>query len=438
MRSFTVAAVGAILLVAALVGQTNLWAASAALPDPAIPQAIGFNIHITGPDRDLEMIKQAGVRFVRKDLFWSGVERTKGQYDFAEFDRLLDGLDKRGLRVLFILDYGNDKLYPRAEDTEEGRNAYARFAAEAVRHFKGRGVLWELWNEPNVMHFWKGPGDHNSDAFADQYVALLKKAVPAMRQADPDCFILGGSVSCLWVNSFKWLDRCFKQGLLTTGINGLSVHPYGFARPELCINEGYGHLREMMAQYGAPKDFPVVNSEVGYSTADKSMGPPELRLEHQAWHFVRQCMVDQMCGIRLTTWYNWNDDAGHKIAKDDLTPLPIFNACRNMVEELTGYHYVQRMKTESDLDYVLEFENASGRRKLVAWTTPSGRDDTPDTAKAHGFRLPAADASGPAAVRDLYGQPALRSVGDGVMTLDLSGCPQYVEYPGKGPAVPAR
>ena len=101
----------------------SAWAAPAALPDRTIPESLGFNIHITGPDRDLDRIKEAGVKFVRKDLFWSSVERTKGQYDFGPFDRLLDGLDKRGIRALFILDYGNDKLYPRAEDTEEGRDA---------------------------------------------------------------------------------------------------------------------------------------------------------------------------------------------------------------------------------------------------------------------------------------------------------------------------
>ena len=283
------------------------------------------------------------------------------------------------------------------------------------------------------MHFWKGPGDHNSDAFADQYVALVKKAVPAMRQADPDCYILGGSVSCLWVNSFKWLDRCFKQGLLKTGLNGLSVHPYGFARPELCIGEGYGHLREMMAQYGAPKDFPVVNTEAGYSTADKSLGPQALRLEHQAWHFVRQHLVDQMCDIRLTTWYNWNDDPGHKIARDDLSPLPVYSACRTMVDELTGYHYVQRLQTGSDLDYVLVFENASGRRKMVAWTTPRGRDDTPDTAKAHDFSLPAGSTPGPVVVRDLYGKEVPAKVEAKTITLTLSGSPLYVEFPGKAP-----
>ena len=242
---------------------------------PSAPAGLGFNLHIMGPDQDWDAIKAAGVRLVRKDFIWEGVERTRGQYDFAAYDRMLDGLDARGIRTLFILDYRNP-LYGDPETTDEGREAYAKWAAASAGHFKGRNVVWEIWNEPNVG-FWKGKGGLNSPEFADEYVALVKKTVPAMRAADPDCYILGGSVSCLWRDSFRWLDEAFKQGLLQSGINALSVHPYGFSRPELCIDpsepgavkDGYAVLREMMAKAGAARDLPVVNSEVGYPAEKK-------------------------------------------------------------------------------------------------------------------------------------------------------------------------
>jgi hypothetical protein len=411
-----------------------------ALPARTIPQALGFNLHILGPDKDLDTIRDAGVWFARKDMFWNHVERSKGSYDFGGFERMLDGLEKRGIRALFILCYQNE-LYPRPENSAEGREAYAKFAAAAARHFKGRKVLWELWNEPNVMHFWKGPGDHNSDAFADQYVALVKAAVPAMREADPDCYILGGSVSCLWTNSFKWIDRCFKQGLLTSGIDALSVHPYGFARPELCIQEGYGRLREMMAAAGALKDFPVLNSEVGYDVHEKYLGPQELRLQHQAWHFVRQHLVDQLCDIRLTTWYNWNDDPGFRIAAPDLTDLPVTTACRTLTAQLNGFRFASRVPLKSDLDYALLFEMETGEKKLVAWTTPQGRDETPEKAKAHDVAIPVGTTpNGTLKTFDLFGKEGVVREADGAVTLTLTGSPQYVvlrgKAAGKGTAMP--
>ncbi|MBN1997048.1 cellulase family glycosylhydrolase [candidate division KSB1 bacterium] len=402
----------------------------AALPGKNIPAALGFNIHITGPLRDVNRIHESGVKFVRKDLFWNGIEKVRGVYNFAEYDFLVDALEQRGIRILFILCYGNP-LYPWPENTEEGRDAYAKFAAEAVRHFKGRNILWEIWNEPNVKHFWRGEADHNSDEFADQYVELVKKAVPAMREADPDCYILAGAVSCLWVNSFNWLDRCLEQGLLSTSVNALSVHPYGFARPELTIEagygEGYGYLRRLLSQHGVSEIFPVLNTEVGYDADAEYLGPPELRLEHQAWHFVRQHLVDLMCGIRLTIWYNWNDDHGFRLVNDDMSALPVFTACLTMTQLLNGYHYAGRLATDSDFDYILTFEKEPSERKLVCWTTPHGRDSTPEKAVNHQVSVTVSAGADSVAVYDLYGTKSQLAVNDGKISVQLRGSPQYVD-----------
>jgi hypothetical protein len=396
------------------------------LPGITIPEAVGYNLHITGPDRDLNRIYESGIKVVRKDLFWNSVERSIGIFTFNDYDNLVAGLEKRGILTLFILCYRNP-LYPNPESTEEGREAYARFAAKAVEHFKGRDVIWELWNEPNVKHFWEGPADHNSDEFADQYVSLVKKTVPEMRKADSTCYILGGAVSCLWVNSFRWLDRCFKQGLLGTGINALSVHPYGFARPELCIDEGYGHLRNMLNQYGASNTFPVLNTEVGYNADEAYLGPEHLRLEHQAWHFVRQYLVDLMCGIRMTIWYNWNDDHGFRLVNDDMSALPVYTACQTMIELLSGYHFVEKIETGSDLDYVLAFENEQAHRKLVCWTTPQNRDDTPEKARSHAVHISIDSNYSSVNLYDLNGSVNSSTINDGKITLILSGSPQYVD-----------
>jgi len=415
------------------------------LPPQVIPQGLGFNIHISGPDSDWDAIKASGAKFVRADFPWDHIEKAKGVYDFSVQDKMLDALTERGIRIDFGLQYRNP-LYPNPETTDEGREAYSKWAAASVKHFKGRNVIWELWNEPNVQ-FWKGTGGDNSPQFADQYVALVKKAVPAMRAADPDCYILGGSVSNLWVNSFKWVDESFKQGLLTTGINALSVHPYGFSRPELAIDkiepgakdfEGYGYLRSLMAKHNAPKDFPTADSEVGYEAAKGRT------LEQQAMLFVRTYLVDQMCGMRLTIWYNWdeNDAATMRVrSKPGAEPLPVYKACQNMTAELTGFHFVERLKSAGGtdyekVDYVLVFENAAKGRKIVAWTVPQARDDSQDKAKAHDIKVPATSPVGAVAVRDLYGKAVEAKAEAGMVTVNLTASPLYIDFTGKPPAAP--
>src|SRR5574340_77760 len=82
---------------------TGAAGAGVALPGSTIPDGIGLNVHLTGPESEWDRIKQAGVSFVRTDFPWEAVERTKGQYDFARYDRMLDALDARAMRVVFIL-----------------------------------------------------------------------------------------------------------------------------------------------------------------------------------------------------------------------------------------------------------------------------------------------------------------------------------------------
>jgi hypothetical protein len=247
-----------------------------------------------------------------------------------------------------------------------------------------------------------------------------------MREVDPDCYILGGSVSCLWEYSFKWLDRCFEQGLLETGINALSVHPYGFERPELCIEEGYEVLFKMLRQYGAADNFPVLNTEVGYDADDDYLGPEHLRLQHQAWHFVRQYLVDLLCGIRMTIWYNWNDDHGFRLVDDDMSPLPVYNACQTMIDLLNGFHYSSRIETGSELDYVLVFEDADAQQRLVCWTTPAGSDDTPEKAVRHTVSIQVDTEHDSVELYDIQGNKQSIDVIDGKVTLTVSGSPQYV------------
>jgi hypothetical protein len=101
-----------------------------------IPNGFGVNIHFTGLPRDLKMIADAGFKFIRMDLAWSRVERTKGEYDFMEsgYDALTAGCEKLGIHVLYILDYSN-KLYEsdRSVRTEAGRKAFADFVAVAAK-----------------------------------------------------------------------------------------------------------------------------------------------------------------------------------------------------------------------------------------------------------------------------------------------------------------
>src|SRR5262249_48560445 len=142
-------------------------------------------------------------------------------YDFTNMDGFIADARKNNLRVLGVLAFGN-KLYGPVRESE-GRAAFAKYAAACAEHFKDANILWEVWNEPNTMTFWGKHGKKgNTEAYAIEYTNLVKETVPAMKKADPGCFVMAGSVSCLWEPSFLWTDACLKQGIISTGIDAWS------------------------------------------------------------------------------------------------------------------------------------------------------------------------------------------------------------------------
>jgi polysaccharide biosynthesis protein PslG len=72
--------------------------------------------------KQAEMMAAAGVRWVRIDLAWSAAESEVGRYDFRAWVRFLDSFEPHGIRVMFILEYGNrlydDGLPPGAGDRQ--------------------------------------------------------------------------------------------------------------------------------------------------------------------------------------------------------------------------------------------------------------------------------------------------------------------------------
>jgi hypothetical protein len=49
--------------------------AATKMPSLAVPNGFGVNIHFRGEPRDLDLIVDAGFKFIRMDLTWEAVER---------------------------------------------------------------------------------------------------------------------------------------------------------------------------------------------------------------------------------------------------------------------------------------------------------------------------------------------------------------------------
>jgi polysaccharide biosynthesis protein PslG len=356
------------------------------IPDAVIPNGVGVNIHfVTDHERDLDLIAAAGFKFVRMDFAWTAIEKQKGKYDWSEYDQLMANLDKRGIRALFILDYSHH-LYEEevtsphpitgathrttaSPQHPESIAAFVRWAAESAKHFHGRHIIWEIWNEPNG-HFWAPKPD------AQQYSELAIVAAKAIREAESQATIVGPASS-----GFPWeyLEAFLKSGVLEY-LDAVSVHPYRNPKqsPETA-GPDYGRLRGIIQRYApaGKTNMPILSGEWGYSTHRKGVS-----LETQADFTARQQLSNLFFGIPLSIWYDWKndgDDPGENehnfgTVTSDLKRKPAYDAIQKLTQELAGYHVEQRVPASNESDYVLLCVNAAAGRKIAAWTTGMPHD----------------------------------------------------------------
>jgi len=345
---------------------TALPGGSTPFPDPSTFDGVGVALHVPEDyERQLDRMAEVGIRSVRPDFTWSKIERPQGVYDWSLNDKVAASMSAHGMRLIFILAYGNS-LYEPGKDEHlppthaRSIDAYARWAGEAARHFAGRHVIWEIWNEPNGDWFWKPHAD------ADQYAALLLATCKSIREADPTATIIAPA---LFGFSWDYLYKIFDDGILAQ-IDGASVHPYRSAPPET-VSDDYSRLRAMIASCApsGKKGIPVINDEWGYSTANNGVSR-----ETQGDYLLRMVLCDMLDKVPITSWYEWTDgetDPNDKygMLASDHQWKPALEALRTLLRELAGYRFTEREPVNSDNDYVLCFGDSQGRRKLVSWTT---------------------------------------------------------------------
>lgn len=384
------------------------------LPEIIIPNGFGVNIHFRRKARDLDLIASAGFKFIRMDLTWEAIEREKGVYKFedAGYDALTDGCADRGIQILYILDYSN-RLYESDQSvcTEEGRKAFAAFAETAASRYSGKKILWEIWNEPNLDHFW------SPQPSVENYCSLVENTSSRIRKADPSGLVIAPATSGI---PLDWLEKCFKKGLLKW-LDALTVHPYRHQPPET-VMEDYGNLRDLIKDY-APEDkkIPIISGEWGYSLInwDKS----HLSEEQQGQYLARMFLVNLYEGIPISIWYDWQDDGTDPNEREhhfgtmthNLSPKPAYLVAKTLAHTLDGYSIIARLELESDEDLVLKLSN--GENEAVAFWT---------TGKEHEVTLPI-DA-GKGTLFSMLGDEKAISWGGEGLKVATSQSPQYLIF----------
>ena len=201
---------------------------------------------LTGANMIIEGLNKIGLKYNRLsfdlidpwdrnlpiDLITSTYEITPAQM------YLVEGLLEHKIDVCYILEFWTRKMiedYERAPDgysrfrNEEEVNRYTDYVRFIVSSLRGRVKYYEILNEPDVTLFW------NWVRLPD-YINLIRKTVPVIREIDPNAKIVVGSVSNLaFKEPQKYLFGIARSSVVSM-VDLVSFHPVSYTHLTLPTN----------------------------------------------------------------------------------------------------------------------------------------------------------------------------------------------------------
>jgi polysaccharide biosynthesis protein PslG len=342
-----------------------------------IPDGLGVNIHSMDLEpSEIKILTDANLRWIRQDIFWNLTEKSIGKYDFTAYDRLLNNLRKHNIRAILILGYTNP-LYDQGLSpyTDSGRKAFSAWAIAAVKHFKDRGILWEMYNEPDIG-FWTPKPNVND------YIQLALKVGKGIHEAAPREAFIGPAISGI---SLPFLEACFKAGLLKYW-SAVSVHPYRGTNPE-SVSLEFKQLRLLINRYApANKKTSIISGEWGYPSIPYRSS--NLNEQIQGKYLARQWLSNLANGIVLSIWYDLVEDGVDPTNQEHhfgivrnispagqakvFEPKPAYTSAKTLIYFLRGFQFHKRLSAGKADDYILNFRNPkTGEVRLAVWSNSS-------------------------------------------------------------------
>ncbi len=211
-------------------------------------------------NRQLDLMQSIGVSTLRIDVPWVAVQPSRfGGYDWSKTDRVINAAAARGIAVLGIL--GQPPQWAAAPGTPAlsgqpaSASAFASYARAVATRYRGKISAYEIWNEPNLVSFYKPAPDPVA------YTALLRAAYPAIKAADRNAIVVGGVLAAAVDTSVSMDPVTFVQRMYAAGakpyFDAISYHPYQHGLPfsqggpwyDAPLNQGL-RIRQLMIDYG--------------------------------------------------------------------------------------------------------------------------------------------------------------------------------------------
>ncbi len=209
-------------------------------------------------DRDLGMMRDAGLTWVKQQFAWRDIENTKkGAFDWSHADQAVNLANAKGIDILARLDNAPDWAAPGCNNPAKKQMGPAKnmqdwlnFLTAFVTRYKGRIRAYEIWNEPNLAREWCGRPPNPAE-----YAALLKASYAKIKSIDPNAMIVSAGLTPTTQSNAEAMPDVTFVGRMydamknnSTGyFDALGVHAPGYKAPpeaspdQVAKNPTYNH-----------------------------------------------------------------------------------------------------------------------------------------------------------------------------------------------------
>jgi hypothetical protein len=263
-----------------------------------IPEDFAGIVHAGGTrtQREFTYLDHLGVSWILQTFYWSDIEPEQGEWDFLDYDYLVDRNREAGIKVLGILAYDiwwiHDNMESHRYIPPQRIPDFLNYVRKTVEHFRGRVDAWGIWNEPN-SHFWSGTDE--------EFIELARQAADAVREVDSEVILLGGGFN----RNVFGLSEKFIRGLFESGAmdktDGIAFHPYELNPYRTALL--YEEFRSIVDEYGFGDKIWV--TEVGYPTG--GWYPTRVQENRFPEYIIKTWVLLAATGAKKILWYQLFD-----------------------------------------------------------------------------------------------------------------------------------
>lgn len=249
------------------------------------------------------------IRLWDSGVSWREVETRPGVFDFARLDAQVAAARARGARVLLVLGQtprfhstrpGRQGSYGLGAASMPTRRSWITYVRKVVRRYQGRGVDYQVWNEPNVIGYWQGS--------ARQMATLTRWTAGVVNRNDSRARVVAPAMPVRLTSQRSWLRTFYAQRVggrkvsAYVDVVSLNLYPLATQGPEASMRL-LSASRRMLSRAGVRK--PIWNTEINYGLLGGGTAKNISRAREAAFA-SRTLVLNATHNVQRVFWYSWD------------------------------------------------------------------------------------------------------------------------------------